>query len=614
MAEGQRHDRSVLIIYGSETGNSQDAAEELGRVVERLHFATRVSEMDSVEIYTIVICVVSTTGQGEFPNNARRLWRSLLRKSLRPRCLGHVSFTTFGLGDSSYAKFNWAARKLHKRLSQLGASDVYPRGEGDEQHDEGIEGTFLPWSADLGRHLLTSYPLPEGVSPIPDDVLLPPKHHLVVAKENTVEEGFISGSLPNAAFDHTLLPIPSRITAKLKGNLRVTPPNHWQDVRHLFFSIPEEEAPNYMPGDVLTLYPKNFPSDVQDLNTLMNWNDITDQTLALEGDYPHNSLFPLPNTTLRQLLTHNLDITAIPKRYFFHQISHYTSDEMHKERLLEFCNPIYTDEFYDYTTRPRRSILEVLQDFPTVKLPWQHATSIFPPIRGRQFSIASGGYLKYNLGNGFVQIELLVAIVRYKTILRKIREGLCSRYIASLPIGTELAVSFEKNEKFYDLVKREPARPIIMIAPGTGVAPCRSLMYQRRVENPTTGPTHLFFGNRNRGADFFFVDEWPFFSESLTIHTAFSRDQLQKIYIQDIIRQQGTLVKKLILDGAVVFVCGSSGAMPKAVRAALMDALASEDDSKNGESSESDLEEKKVEAESILKSMEDRGRFVQETW
>ena len=106
-----------------------------------------------------------------------------------------------------------------------------------------------------------------------------------------------------------------------------------------------------------------------------------------------------------------------------------------------------------------------------MKLPWLYATSVFPPIRGRQFSIASGGRLAKSTIAGHIQIEVLVAIVRYKTVLKKIRQGLCSRYIASLPENCELKITFEGNGKFYDLLRKEPTRPLIMIAPGTGGNP-----------------------------------------------------------------------------------------------------------------------------------------------
>ena len=103
-----------------------------------------------------------------------------------------------------------------------------------------------------------------------------------------------------------------------------------------------------------------------------------------------------------------------------------------------------------------------------MKLPWSYATSLFPPIRGRQFSIASGGVLSKSPTTDNIHVEILVAIVRYKTVLKKVRQGLCSRYIASLPENCEMKVMFEENAKFYDLLRREPGRPVIMIAPGTG--------------------------------------------------------------------------------------------------------------------------------------------------
>ena len=102
----------------------------------------------------------------------------------------------------------------------------------------------------------------------------------------------------------------------------------------------------------------------------------------------------MPKSTLRDLLTVNLDITAIPQRSVLEILAHYTDDPTHKERLLEFSNPAYTDEFFDYATRPRRGILEVLQDFQSVKLPFNIVTTVFPVIRGRQYSIASGGIQK----------------------------------------------------------------------------------------------------------------------------------------------------------------------------------------------------------------------------
>lgn len=186
----------------------------------------------------------------------------------------------------------------------------------------------------------------------------------------------------------------------------------------------------YNPGDTLVLYPKNFPADVQALIDLMDWNDVADKpfvhySIRKDGipiEHAPKNCYPVRNTTLRQLLLHNYDITAIPKRIFFDHIKFFATEEMQIQRITEFADPTYSDEFYDYTSRPRRSILEVLQEFSSVKIPYQWVPSIFPLIRGREYSIASGGSLLEAEGTNFIHVELLIALVKYKTVLRKTRQ------------------------------------------------------------------------------------------------------------------------------------------------------------------------------------------------
>lgn len=149
---------------------------------------------------------------------------------------------------------------------------------------------------------------------------------------------------------------------KLLSNKRVTPETHWQDVRELTFLMGRQFG--YEPGDTMEIYPQNFPRDVQAMIDLQDWNEIADKPLRFVPGHPdyfvaenllefiphglHDRV--LPHSTLRDILTNNLDITAIPKRFFFQAIAHHTADATHKERLLEFANPSFTDEFYDYTS------------------------------------------------------------------------------------------------------------------------------------------------------------------------------------------------------------------------------------------------------------------------
>lgn len=343
-----------------------------------------------------------------------------------------------------------------------------------------------------------------------------------------------------------LLDIPGGLTAKITSNERVTPPTHGQDVRLLKFEIPEVHP--YSPGDVLTIYPKNIPSDVSQFLACMDWTSVADIPMRFVPSSPSPPITSLPvrnikpegTVTLRELLTSHLDIISIPRRSFFAQLAHYTNDEFHKERLLEFTDPQYIDELYDYTTRPRRSILEVLQEFESVKIPWQRVCSIIPTLRGRQFSIASAMNQSAEVEKT-TKIELLIAIVKYKTILRRIRQGVATRYITTLTPGQNITVTLSRGG--LGVSKAETDRPVVMVGPGTGVAPMRSLIYQRMAwreelkqtqngdtNTDTTSPKDLlFFGCRNATADYYFKDEWATLESSgvpLEVFTAFSRDQV----------------------------------------------------------------------------------------
>lgn len=465
-----------------------------------------------------------------------------------------------------------------------------------------------------------------------------------VLKDDPEKYSIKDSAMPSGTPPEDLLPIPDAWTATIEQNKRLTPDDHWQDVRHLTLvvdpklikvkpvvanarrqdpraqysgtqeagssvkssrkstrtgaqdakqpvdkippanhtkTVVERELPESLwtsAGDTLVLYPKNFPEDVQTLIELMEWQEFADVPFKHYRDrddlfsFEHAppGCYPMENSTLRQLLINNYDITAIPKRTFFDNIRFFTTDEMHKERLGEFSDARYIDEFYDYTTRPRRSILEILQDFPSVKIPYQYIPAVFPLIRGREYSIASSGVLADTEGNDdATRVELLIAVVKYKTVLRKTRRGLCSRYVESLRPGTKVRIGIrDRGAPFANL--ESIRQPLVCIATGTGLAPIRAAFWERSLEQDH-GPNVLFFGARNEKADYFFKDEWPLLN--VNVHTAFSRDQRQKIYVQDVIRREYKLLCAMIQQKAAIMLCGSSGKMPDAVRSAICDAM-----------------------------------------
>ena len=472
------------------------------------------------------------------------------------------------------------------------------------------------------------FPLESPVAPISDDVLLIPAWLLAPVNQPNGNEhgpntlngyGVKDGSVTKP---HMPIDLGVYLDVVLEENRRITAETHWQDVRHLAFS--SKTMVDYEPGDILTVFPENAPEDVAQLMDLMQWNDVADLQVTFicneasrQSGIPSSLPFQLsPHSqgiTFRELVRKHLDLNGIPRRSFFRLLAHFTDDNFQKDRLLDFTNPEYIDELFDYTTRPRRSILEVLQEFDTVDFPWQWAAAIIPQLRGRQFSIASGGSLK-SMNSNATRFELLVAIVKYKTVIKKVRRGVCTRYLESLTPGTSLQVRFQKGS--LRLTANDHARPVIMVGPGTGVAPMRSLIWERlRLQQQSHGaPDHnhvnvgsnvLFFGCRDQNLDYFYEDEWKHLSSQMPLQvvTAFSRNQSQKVYVQDQIRKQSKLVYQLLHDdGGIVFVCGSSGKMPLAVREALVDAFITEGAMTRNT------------AESYLANIEKQGRYRQETW
>ncbi|KAL5604223.1 hypothetical protein BROUX41_002205 [Berkeleyomyces rouxiae] len=619
---------SILVGYGTETGISYDIAEQVSRMAMRLHLKVELCEMNRIQLSSLlrkslVIFVVSTTGLGDMPKNAAQLWKRLLRKKLAPRCLSGVRFAVFGLGDSSYQQFNWASLKLSKRLGQLGASEVFPRGEADQQHPDGIDQAFIPWISSLREFLLQEFPLPPETEPIPESKPLPPTAPLIFMNEqatspseprtaagaNTIvpssaditpdeqlthKFGMMDISTPaSAAPSNVPLEMPSRLSAKLTLNQRITPTDHWQDVRLLRFQISPEstgwqsQLPAFMPGDTLDLYAKNFPVDVDNLIKWMGWDEVATKLIdwsrmgAVPSDLPKMEQF-----TLRDLLLHSLDIFAVPSRTFFEKLSYLATDEEQKTRLLEFSRPEFTDEYYDYASRPRRSILEVLQEFDTVRIPADAVLDIFPAIRPRQYSIANWPRTERQTASKYTAtIELVVALVKYRTVLRRVRRGLVSRYLENLAEGTDMYVSYTQSSSKIS-GPENARRPLVCIATGTGIAPIRSLVQERGTHGagwtaetaakmaPET-TTDLYFGCRNRESDFHFGKEWQKLAQAgqLALHTAFSRDAQTKVYVQDVLRSDKERLAGWVKSDAIFFVCGGSRKMADAVKALVKEAM-----------------------------------------
>ncbi|XP_027471719.2 NADPH-dependent diflavin oxidoreductase 1 isoform X1 [Zalophus californianus] len=558
----------LLVLFGSQTGTAQDVSERLGREARRRRLDCRVQALDSYSVVnlineTLVIFVCATTGQGDPPDNMKNFWRFIFRKNLPPTSLCQMDFAVLGLGDSSYAKFNFVAKKLYRRLLQLGGRALLPVCLGDDQHELGPDAAIDPWLPDLWGKVLGLYPVPLDLGTIPAGVPLPSKftlHFLPGAPRVCSEGQRVAGTEPQGP--------PSEqqpFLAPMVTNQRVTGPSHFQDVRLMEFDITGSGL-SFAAGDVVLIQPENAASHTQRFCQVLGLDPDQNFTLLpREPGVPCPARLPQP-CSVRHLVSHYLDIASVPRRSFFELLACLSPHELEREKLLHFSSPQGQEELYSYCNRPRRTILEVLCDFPHTAgaIPADYLLDLIPPIRPRAFSIASSLLAHPS------RLQILVAVVQYQTRLKEPRRGLCSSWLASLDPGqgpVQVPLWVRPGGLTFP---QTPGTPVIMVGPGTGVAPFRAAV-QERVAQGQSGNV-LFFGCRLRDQDFYWEAEWMELEGRgcLTLFTAFSREQERKVYVQHRLRDLGPLVWELLdRQGAYFYLAGNAKCMPADVAEAL---------------------------------------------
>ncbi|XP_026195989.1 NADPH-dependent diflavin oxidoreductase 1 isoform X2 [Anabas testudineus] len=588
---------TLLVLYGSQTGTAQDTAHRIVRQAQRRRLQVQVMPLDDYNVSnliseSLVVFVCATTGQGDPPDNMKNFWRFLFRKSLPVGSLSRLDCAVLGLGDSSYPKFNFVAKKLHKRLQHLGASLLLPVGLADEQHDLGSDAVIDLWLTSFWEKAFALYPHLADVIPLSEDEPLPPMYtfHFLEDVTEKVDE---RQRIPTEQTVHSQsYPFPARLIF----NRRVTDLSHFQDVRHIEFDITGSNI-EFAAGDVVNMRPCNTKEDVQQFCQLLRLDPEARFILRATGNTAVPARLPQP-CTVNYLVENYLDIAAVPRRSFFELLSTFATNELERDKLVEFSSAAGQNELYTYCNRPRRTALEVLVDFPhtTAELNVDYLLDLFPEIQPRSFSIAS------SLQAHPHRLQILVAVVQYKTKLYKPRRGLCSTWLASLdPAQGEVFVPLWVKKGSLKFPK-EKDTPVIMVGPGTGVAPFRSALQERVAEGKTVNI--LFFGCRSESKDFYFRSEWEEMMERghLNLFTAFSRDQEEKVYVQHRVRENAQLLWDLIANKSACFYIAGAKQMPASVGDALKEVFQQE----GGLSAE--------EAEQMFMAMEKTGRLQSETW
>ncbi|XP_074594600.1 NADPH-dependent diflavin oxidoreductase 1 [Brevipalpus obovatus] len=576
MGEQNGDGMKLLILYASEHGSGLDVA----RIIYRRArcrgvpcHGMSIADYDIADLMNqkLILFIVSTVGLGQEPTPMRNFWKLLMRKSLPKHIFSHLNTAVIGLGDSSYAKFNVVAKKLHRRLLALGANMMIDFTMGDDAHDLGLWAGIDSWLPGFWTKLTEFFPNMIGEEDIDEELLPPPTFSILsspppdsngnLSDTTTAIDGSKSGSqkLDSKFRCDESHPYASEVVF----SKRVTPDDHFQDVRFVELRIDADNDPQlkYDSGDVVMILPKNFPEETDEFITLMNLDP--DQKIYLKRencDFNDIGIYDnLPRPcTVKTLVSDYMDIHSRPKRSFFDLLWRFSNDEMEKSKLKEFASTAGQFELYNYCQQPKRTIIEVLRDFHDTagRVPLKYILDLVPPIRSRAFSIASC------LQSHPDRVQILVAVVEYQTRLRKPRQGLASNYIKNLNPGDIVRIWYQKGEFVVPLDK-----PLVMIGPGTGVTPFRA-MIEDRVNRGISDNT-LYFGCRLSTADFFFQDEWSKYQSSkmLRLVTAFSRDNPdQKVYVQHKMwEDRDILSKRLLYDDAVFLIAGSSNQMPEDV-------------------------------------------------
>ena len=540
--------KEVTVLYGSQTGNAQGLAENAGKQLEQSGFQVTVSSMsdfkpNQLKKVTNLLIVVSTHGEGEPPDNALS-FHEFLHGRRAPK-LEDLRFSVLALGDSSYEFFCQTGKEFDQRLEELGGKRISPRVDCDLDYDEPaaewLEGVLKGLNEAGGG---SAAPAPAAAS----------------------QTGESSYSRTN----------PFR--AEVLENLNLNGRGSNKETRHVELSL-EGSGLTYEPGDSLGVYPENDPELVELLLKEMNWDPEEIVTLNKQGDV----------RPLKEALISHYEITVLTKP-LLEQAAQLTGND----ELRELLAPGNEENVKAYIEG--RDLLDLVRDYGPFSVSAQEFVSILRKMPARLYSIAS------SLSANPDEVHLTIGAVRYDAHGRE-RKGVCSILCAErLQPGDTLPVYVQHNQNFK--LPKDPETPIIMVGPGTGVAPFRSFM-QEREETGAEGKAWMFFGDQHFVTDFLYQTEWQNWLKDgvLTkMDVAFSRDTEEKVYVQHRMLEHSAELFEWLQEGAAVYICGDEKHMAHDVHNTLLEII-----EKEGNMS-------REEAEAYLADMQQQKRYQRDVY
>ncbi|WP_134683639.1 assimilatory sulfite reductase (NADPH) flavoprotein subunit [Brevibacillus migulae] len=516
--------KEVTVLFGSQSGNSQKLAKKLSGKLQEQGFQVALSSMSDFKTNTLkkvqnLALVVSTHGEGEPPDNALS-FHEFLHSKRAPQLEG-LRFSVLALGDTSYEFFCQTGKDFDKRLEDLGGKRLTPRVDCDVDFEESATEWMNQVLASLSEASASQVPASVGGSAIASGT-----------------ETEYSRANP---FQATVL-----------ENLNLNGRGSDRETRHLELSL-EGSNLYYEPGDCLGVYPQNHPRLVQELIEAMGWKPEELVPVNKNGE----------ERPLEEALASHYEITVLTKPLLEQAVKLATGNGL--QPLLAEGRE---QELREYIRN--RDLLDLVQDYGLKGVSAKEFVSILRKLPPRLYSISS------SLKAYPDEVHLTIRKVQYEAHGRE-RYGVCSSYVADrLEAGDTLPVFVQHNPNFK--LPQNPDTPLIMIGPGTGVAPFRSFLGERQ-ETGASGKTWLFYGDQHFSTDFLYQTEWQRWLKEgvLTrMDVAFSRDTAQKVYVQHRMLEKSKELYLWLQDGAHVYVCGDEKRMAHDVHAALVTILQQE--------------------------------------
>ncbi|XP_023309317.2 NADPH--cytochrome P450 reductase isoform X1 [Lucilia cuprina] len=596
--------RSLVVFYGSQTGTAEEFAGRLAKEGIRYRMKGMVAdpeECDMEELLqlkdisnSLAVFCLATYGEGDPTDNAMEFYEWITNGDAD---LTGLNYAVFGLGNKTYEHYNKVAIYVDKRLEELGATRVFELGLGDD--DANIEDDFITWKDRFWPTVCDFF----GIEGGGEEVLI--RQFRLLEQPDVQPDRIYTGEIARLHSMQNQRP-PFDAKNPFLAPVTVNRELHHGGGRscmHIELNI-EGSKMRYDAGDHVAMYPINDKDLVDRLGKLCQADlDTVFSLINTDTDSSKKHPFPCP-TTYRTALTHYLEITAIPRTHILKELAEYCTEESDKEFLRNMASitPEGKEKYQSWIQDSCRNIVHILEDIKSCRPPIDHVCELLPRLQPRYYSISSSSKLYPT------NVHITAVLVQYKTPTGRINKGVATTFLKEKqPSDGEVKVPvFIRKSQFR--LPTKPETPIIMVGPGTGLAPFRGFIQERqylRDEGKVVGDTILYFGCRKKSEDFIYKEELEEYVEkgTLTLKTAFSRDQEKKIYVTHLIEDDADLLWKVIGENKGHFyICGDAKNMAVDVRNILVKIL-----STKGNMSEAD-------AVQYLKKMEAQKRYSADVW